>query len=651
MRLPDRLTTGATGATLTVATAILALNLFLQHDAVAQAVELGTASDFAVLAGSGITNTGATTITGNVGSFPTTSQTGFGSVTLNGTNQGGNAVTQQAKSDLTTAYGTAAGRAATITYAPGSDLGGLTLASGVYNNPSSFGLTGTLTLDGKGDPSSVWIFQAGSTLGTASGSKVVLINGADGCNIFWQVGSSAVLGTGSILYGTILAMTSITANTGAVINGRLLAQNGAVTLDTNTIAAEICKTIINGPDTTDTGTNPKDTNTASKETSTKAKDTNTVSAIASLKKALIIAEKQVDVFTSAGLTSIYTQGFAQFDTEVFAVQQRFADLREGTGTPRGQDVYNSTPTPVEKDSWGGKNPSGGKNSWNGRRGEGIQPPQVQFADDDRWGFFITATGDFATVGDRSKSYGFHGESLGTTLGVDCRLSDHFVLGVSVGYTHTNSDLYPGGTLDTDGGKAAIYATYYRDGFFSEGLIGGGYNSYDSKRLALIGRGIGSSTGEQFDAYYGLGYDVRMGKFTLTPMASLLYSLVGINGFNERGSLVPLHIESQHESSLRVRVGPRLAYTGMVGHLRVTPSISAQWQHECLDDQYPLNARFLGSGSLFTVMGPRIGRDSALLTAALNVAWSSYAAYLAYQVDLNRRNYEDQTVLAGFRVSW
>ncbi len=201
-------------------------------------VNLGTADSFAVLAGSGITNTGATTITGDVGSFPTNSQTGFGTVTLNGVNHGGDAVTQQAKIDLVTAYNDAASRAP-ITV--GTELGGTTLTTGAYNSASgTFQITGTLTLDAAGNPNAVFIFQTASTLVTASASKVELINGAQPCNVFWQVGSSATLGTNSTFIGSVVALQSITANTGASIDGRLLARNAAVTLEANTITKPTC---------------------------------------------------------------------------------------------------------------------------------------------------------------------------------------------------------------------------------------------------------------------------------------------------------------------------------------------------------------------------------------------------------------------------
>lgn len=212
--------------------------LFYEDAGAATLVDYGAASGFAVLAGAGITNTGSTTITGDVGTFPTTSITGFGSVTLNGTNHAGDAFTQAAKDDLVIAYNDAAGQLPTTTYAPAFDLGGLTLTPGVYNDPSSFGITGTLTLDAMGDPDAVWIFQAGSTLITAANSAIVLIGGAQAGNIVWQVGSSATLGTGTDFAGSILASDSITLTTGAMTDGRVLALDGAVTLDSNTIVPE-----------------------------------------------------------------------------------------------------------------------------------------------------------------------------------------------------------------------------------------------------------------------------------------------------------------------------------------------------------------------------------------------------------------------------
>ncbi len=210
-------------------------------------VNLNTASSFGILAGSAITNTGPTIINGTAGgdiglhpgddpsleTFP-----GETDVTYSGTLHLHDSVAQQAKVDLVAAYTDAQSRPSDATIS--ADLGGTTLTPGVYTSASSIGLTGTLTLDGGNDPNAVFIFQAGSTLTTAANSRVVLINGAQTCNVFWQVGSSATLGTDSEFIGTILALTSITATTDATILGQLLAINGAVTMDSNTITNNAC---------------------------------------------------------------------------------------------------------------------------------------------------------------------------------------------------------------------------------------------------------------------------------------------------------------------------------------------------------------------------------------------------------------------------
>jgi hypothetical protein len=210
----------------------------LRADAAQTPVGLGTAGSFAILAGSGITNTNATTVTGDVGTFPTTSESGTASMTITGTNHAGDAVTQGAKNDLVTGYDTAAGESPRT--AVPADLGGQTLNPGTYNSASSMGLTGTVTLNGGGNPNAMFVFQAGSTLITASSSSVNLINGAQACNVYWQVGSSATLGTGSTFRGTILALTSITVTSATTINGRVLARDGAVTLDNDTITRPAC---------------------------------------------------------------------------------------------------------------------------------------------------------------------------------------------------------------------------------------------------------------------------------------------------------------------------------------------------------------------------------------------------------------------------
>jgi hypothetical protein len=194
--------------------------------------------DFSVLAGSTVTNTGSTVVSGDVGVSPGTAVTGFPPGLAGGTIHKADGAASLAQATLTAAYVDAAGRAGGTSVA--GDLVGQTLTAGVYKSTSSLANSGDLTLDAQGNPAAVFIFQISSTLTTGSGSHIILANGAKACNVFWQVGSSATLGTNSVFKGNILALTSITITTGANLEGRALARNGAVTLDTNVITGCSC---------------------------------------------------------------------------------------------------------------------------------------------------------------------------------------------------------------------------------------------------------------------------------------------------------------------------------------------------------------------------------------------------------------------------
>jgi hypothetical protein len=203
----------------------------------ATAPDLGTAASYSVLAGSTVTNSGPTTMSGNLGVSPGLAITGFppGIVLAPGAKHANDAAAQQAQSDVTTAYNNLAGQPCN-TNLTGQDLGGMTLTPGVYCFNTSAQLTGHLVLNAQGNADAVWIFKMGSTLTTASNASVTVINAGTSCNAFWQVGSSATLGTGTGFAGRILALASITMNTGATASGSALARNGAVTMDTNTIS-------------------------------------------------------------------------------------------------------------------------------------------------------------------------------------------------------------------------------------------------------------------------------------------------------------------------------------------------------------------------------------------------------------------------------
>ncbi len=207
----------------------------------ATAPSLGTTKSFAVLAGSTVTNIGSTVVSGDLGVSPGLAITGFPpGLVQGGVTHAGDAAALQAQSDATTAYDALAGQACGQTLT-GQDLGGMTLTPGTYCFSSSAQLTGTLTLDAQGNPDAVFVFQIGSTLTTASQASVRVINGGTACNVFWQVGSSATLGTTTTFAGTIIALTSITLNTNVSISGRAVARNAAVTMDTGSVSLANCQ--------------------------------------------------------------------------------------------------------------------------------------------------------------------------------------------------------------------------------------------------------------------------------------------------------------------------------------------------------------------------------------------------------------------------
>jgi type VI secretion system secreted protein VgrG len=217
--------------------------VFFISTALAQqaAVQVDDTKNFAILAGSTITNTGGTVVYGDIGLSPGTSFTGSADVVLDGEIHLTNTDASKAKDALTQAYNDVAGRTPVTIIA--TELGGQTLLPGVYASESgTFEITGTLTLDSQGDSSAIFIFQMASTLVTASNSKVELSNSASSCQVYWQVGSSATLGVDSEFAGRIYASESITLNNGAEVIGQVLAMTGAVTLDNNVVSNQVCMT-------------------------------------------------------------------------------------------------------------------------------------------------------------------------------------------------------------------------------------------------------------------------------------------------------------------------------------------------------------------------------------------------------------------------
>jgi hypothetical protein len=242
------------------AVAVLAAVFALAAAPAAQAapVDLATASPFVVLGGTTVTNEGPSVLNGDLGVSPGTALTGFdGIATVNGATHATNAVAAQAQLDLTNAYNVAAGQpVAPANDLSGTDLGNRVLTAGAYRYNAGALLTGPLTLDAQGDPDAEFVFQIGAELTTESASSVLLVNGASPCNVYWQVGSSAAIGTTTQFVGNLMALTSISLTNGATVQGRMLARNGQVSLINNVLTAPACASGSTPPPSSETPGSP-----------------------------------------------------------------------------------------------------------------------------------------------------------------------------------------------------------------------------------------------------------------------------------------------------------------------------------------------------------------------------------------------------------
>jgi outer membrane autotransporter protein len=340
-----------------------------------------------------------------------------------------------------------------------------------------------------------------------------------------------------------------------------------------------------------------------------------------------------DLIAPDELSAIFQMAFASADLQNTNIERHLELARQTPGS------YPATATTSAKDSKGFVVESNSS--------ETITPEYR------RWSIFLEGTGGSASVDSSNGISGYDFDTMGVTLGADLRVNDHLVIGILGAYANSEASLMNNGNIDVNSYKGAIYATLFSDGFYLDALLGAGYNEYDTKRSSLLGYATGSPDGWELDTLLNGGYDLHKGNWTFGVMASVAYTKLTLNSFTETGSLSPLRYPEQSQESLRTNLGAKIAYTADVNGIKVTPQVRLSWQHEYLDSTQAMNSQFAtGNSRTFTVSGPEIGRDSALISAGVNVQVSpTVNVYAYYDGQLGRNNYSSNSASIGLKVDF
>jgi uncharacterized protein with beta-barrel porin domain len=577
-----------------VAAALGMMTAALSSPAYAQSPDLLTAASFGVLAGSTITNTGPTVIFGDIGTFPGLAIVGFPPGTLTGATHAGDAAAQQAQLDNTNAYLDLMGRPTTANLT-GQDLGGLLLTPGVYSFNSSAQLTGTLVLNAQGNPNSVFIFNIGSTLTTASASRILLINGASGSNVFWRVGSSATLGTTTTFIGDILALTSITLNTGATITcGAALAQNGAVTLDTNTVSlASLCT------NTAGAGTNPQ------------------------------LAGEIGTGATVAGLQAM--NSFLSVVTNPFDNNRPFADnnnpVAEARSPEQPQMVVKARGYAAER------RPSAAGAAF-------ASVDRAPFLPARRWGIWAAGYGG-QSYASGSASAGTHDSSAriyGYATGLDYLVTPYTVVGFSLAGGGTNYSLSDGlGSGHSDMFQAAVYSITRINAAYVSAALAYGWHRVTTDRYVTVGGNDhltasfnAQSVGGRLEGGYRFAFPgvFDPAGFGVTPYAAIQVQSFRTPSYSETAvsgsSIFALNYSAHTTTATRTELGSWIDKTISTNTNSAFSLFGrAAWAHDWNTDT-TLNAAYQSSlpGSSFTVTGATPAKDSALFTAGAKLAMRS-----------------------------
>jgi outer membrane autotransporter protein len=360
--------------------------------------------------------------------------------------------------------------------------------------------------------------------------------------------------------------------------------------------------------------------------------------------------QQFDRLAPAELTSIFAMGIALENVQSLNLQHRTEDIRNGSSGFSAQGFSLNGNGPSYSGNFGIGSGVAGPN---GDEGKEVKETKDVVPAEDRWGAFVSGTGQWVNVSGTDNARGYDLTSGGFTLGVDYKVCPNFAIGLSAGYTGTTADLTDHGRVWVNGGKLGLYATTFAGGWYADVAAFGGYNSYDTRRTAIQGDARGDTDGGEVDALFGTGYDFKSGGFTFGPTASFNYTYVGMNGFTEHDSLAPLNIHGNNADSLRTAFGAKVSYDCKCHGVVIRPELRVAWQHEYGDTAYDLASSFAnGAGADFTTAGPRLGRDSVLVGAGFAILFNDRCStYIYYDGELGRENYESNAVTGGFRIAF
>ncbi len=351
-------------------------------------------------------------------------------------------------------------------------------------------------------------------------------------------------------------------------------------------------------------------------------------------------KSNLDKIAPEELTAIFNIGVQLANVSNTNLQRRMEDIRIQSA---GGGGVQSAPADNHARFAGG--PQGPV----GRRSKEITPPN-----DDRWGMFLTGAGEFTHIGSTTNAAGYNLTTGGVTAGLDYRVNQHFAIGLNLGYANTSASLVNGGNLQVDGGNIGLYATYFDQNFHMDLAVGGGLNSYKTRRVTPNNTiATGSPNGSEFNVLFALGYDWKFGALTIGPTASLQYTNTSMDRFTEFGAFAPLTIASKSSESIRTNVGIRAYYDGHIGKVGFRPEVRLAWQHEAGAAGNNLTSNFatLG-GAPFTVAGTTVGRDSLLASAGFIIMWNDrLGTYVYYDGQFGASNQESHSVSGGFRLQF